>query len=151
MLKDSVGGKKHQEKQGDLTFLLITEQIITRIDKVEIMSPYKSDHGIITMELIISHEKRGPGSWKLNANLLKDKDLQLKIREELKLIKRTYALTPYEQDNLEINEMNIEYSIKPDIMWEVMLVQIRGIIIDFAKKMKRQEHIREKELIKQIT
>ena len=51
------------------------------------MSPYKSDHGIITMELIISHEKRGPGSWKLNANLLKDKDLQLKIREELKLIK----------------------------------------------------------------
>ena len=47
--------------------------------------------------------------------------------------------------------MDIEYSIKPDIMWEVMLVQIRGIIIDFAKTKKKQEHRREKELIKQIT
>ena len=52
---------------------------------------------------------------------------------------------------LEINGMNIEYSIKPDIMWEVMLVQLRGIIIDFAKKKKRQERVREKDLIKQIT
>ena len=68
--------EKTPRKAGRLDYFLITEQIITRIDKVEIMSPYKSDHGIITMELIISHEKRGPGSWKLNANLLKDKDLQ---------------------------------------------------------------------------
>ena len=111
------------------------------------MSPYKSDHGVITLEIIISQENRGPGSWKLNTDLLKDKDLQLKIKEELKLIKRTYALTPYEQNNLELNEINIEYSIKPDIMWELMLVQIRGIIIDFAKK----KHKREKEIIKQIT
>ena len=52
---------------------------------------------------------------------------------------------------LEINGMNIEYSIKPDIMWEVMLVQLRGIIINLAKKRKRQERVREKDLIKQIT
>ena len=68
--------KKTPRKAGRLDYFLETEQLITRIDNVEIMSPYKSDHGIITMELIISHEKRGPGSWKLNANLLKDKDLQ---------------------------------------------------------------------------
>ena len=100
--------------------------------------------------LIISEEKRGPGSWKLNTDLLKDKDLQTKIREELKLIKRTYALTPYEQNNLEVNEINIEYNIKADVMWEVMLVQIRGIIINFAKQKKKREMRREKELIKQI-
>ena len=52
---------------------------------------------------------------------------------------------------LEINGMNIEYSIKPDIMWEVMLVLLRGIIINLAKKRKRQERVREKDLIKQIT
>ena len=98
------------------------------------MSPYKADHGVIALEIIISQENRGPGSLKLNTDLLKDKDLQLKIEEELKLIKRTYALTLYEQNNLELNELNIEYLIKPDIMWELMLVQIRGSIIDFAKK-----------------
>ena len=113
------------------------------------MSPYKSDHGVIAMEIIISQEIRGPGNWKLNTELLKDKDLQTKIKEELKLIKRTYALTPYEQNNLEANELNIEYSIKPDIMWELMLVEIRGIIIAFAKK--KIEHRREKEIIKEIT
>ena len=110
------------------------------------MSPYKSDHGTIAMELKIRQEQRRPGSWKLNTNLLRDKDLQLRIRDEIKLIKRTYALKPYEQDNLEMNEVDIEYSIKPDIMWEVMLAQIRGIIIDFAKKRKK-EHQGEKELI----
>ena len=67
------------------------------------------------------------------------------------MIKRTHALTPYEQNNLELNEINIEYNIKPDIMWEVMLVQIRGLIIDFAKKKKKREIQREKELITQIT
>ena len=50
------------------------------------------------MEIIISNEKRGPGLWKLNSELLRDKNLQTKIKEEFKLIKRTYALTPYEQD-----------------------------------------------------
>ena len=35
-------------------------------------------------------------------------------------------------------------------MWEVMLTQIRGIIIDYAKKKKRKEKKREKELIKEI-
>ena len=35
-------------------------------------------------------------------------------------------------------------------MWEVMLVQIRGIIINFAKQKKKREMQREKELIKQI-
>ena len=115
------------------------------------MSPYKTDHGVISIEIIISQEPRGPGYCKLNTELLKEQDLQTQIREELKLIKRTYALTPYDQDNLEMNELNIEYLIKPDIMWEVMLVQIRGIILDFAKKKEKREHRREKEITKEIT
>ena len=142
--------EKTPRKAGRLDFFLVTEQLITRVGNVEIMSPYKSDHGTIMMELIISEEKRGPGSWKLNTELLKDKDLQTKIRDELKLIKRTYALTPYEKNNLEVNEQDIEYNIKADVMWEVMLVQIRGIIINFAKQKKKREMQREKELIKQI-
>ena len=142
--------KKTPRKAGRLDFFLVTEQLITRVGKAEIMSPYKSDHGTIMMELIISEEKRGPGSWKLNTDLLKDKDLQTKIREELKLIKRTYALTPYEQNNLEVYENDIEYNIKADVMWEGMLVQIRGIIINFAKQKKKREMRQEKELIKQI-
>ena len=130
--------KKTPRKAGRLDFFLVTEQLITRIGKVEIKSPYKSDHGTIVLELIISQEKKGLGSWKLNTDLIKDQELQQKIREELKLIKRTYALTPYEQINLEENEENIEYNIKPDTMWEVMLVQIRGVIIDFAKKKEKK-------------
>ena len=35
-------------------------------------------------------------------------------------------------------------------MWEVMLTQIRGVIIEFAKIKKRNENRREKDLIKQI-
>ena len=130
--------KKTPRKAGRLDYFLVSEQLTARTDKVEIMSPYKTDHGVISIEIIISQEPRGPGYRKLNTELLKEQDLQTQIREELKLIKRTYALTPYDQNNLEINELNIEYSIKPDIMWEVMLVQLRGIILDFAKKKKKK-------------
>ena len=35
-------------------------------------------------------------------------------------------------------------------MWEVMLTQLRGIIIEFAKTKRRNENRREKELIKQV-
>ena len=140
--------KKAPRKAGRLDFFLVSDQLTTRIGNTEILSPYKSDHGTISIELMISDEKKGLGSWKLNTYLLKDKELQDKIGEELKLIKRTYALTPNDQNNLEANEIEIEYSIKADIMWEVMLTQIRGIIIDYAKKKKRKEKKREKELIK---
>ena len=61
--------EKTPRKAGRLDLFLVTEQLITRIGKLEIMSPYKSDHGTITMELIISQEKRGLGSWKLNTDL----------------------------------------------------------------------------------
>ena len=35
--------------------------------------------------------------------------------------------------NSELIEEEIEYLINPEVMWEVMLTQIRGIIIEFAK------------------
>ena len=142
--------KKTPRKAGRLDFFLVSDQLTTRIGDTEILSPYKSDHGTISIEIILSEEKRGIGSWKLNTDLLKDTELQDKIREEIKLIKRTYALTPYNQINLEENELEIEYSIKADLLWEVMLTQIRGIIIDHAKKKKRKEKKREKELITEI-
>ena len=142
--------KKTPRKAGRLDFFLVSDQLTTRIGDTEILSPYKSDHRTISIEIIIGEEKRGIGSWKLNTDLLKDTELQDKIREEIKLIKRTYALTPYNQNNLEENELEIEYSIKADLLWEVMLTQIRGIIIDHAKKKKRKEKKREKELITEI-
>ena len=84
--------KKTPRQAGRLDYFLISEQLTSTVGKVDILSPYKS------------HEEMGPGLWKLNSELLKDKNLQTKIKEELKLIKRTYALTPYEQDNLELIE-----------------------------------------------
>ena len=136
--------KKTPRKAGRLDFFLVSDQLTTRIGDTEILSPYKSDHGTISIEIVLSEEKRGIGSWKLNTDLLKDAELQEKIREEIKLIKRTYALTPYNQLNLEENEIEIEYSIKADLLWEVMLTQIRGIIIDHAKKEKKERKKKRK-------
>ena len=51
------------------------------------MTPYRSDPGVITSELIISKEKRAPGMWILNAELLKDKELQQNIKVEIIFIK----------------------------------------------------------------
>ena len=45
-----------------------------------------------------------------------------------------YAITPYNQEILEINEENIEYTINAGLMWEVTLDQIREIIIFFSNE-----------------
>ena len=53
--------KNTPRKAGRLDYFLVTEQLISTVGKVEKPSPYKSDHGTIAMELIISKEQRGPG------------------------------------------------------------------------------------------
>ena len=42
--------------------------------------------------------------------------------------------TPYNQEILEINEENIEYTINAGLMWDVTLDQIREIIIIFSNE-----------------
>ena len=83
-----------------------------------------------------------------NQILIKKTRIYKNDKREIMLIKRTYALTPHAQDNIGMKEENIEYAIKPTLMWKVIMVQIRGITKDYAERRKSMENEKEHDIIK---
>ena len=79
------------------------------------------------LDLTISEHKIGPGLWKLNINLLQNKDLVDLIEKEVRLIKATYAATRYHPDYVELcPNKDIQLMINDSLFWETILVQLRG-------------------------
>ena len=105
------------------------------------------------MNLIVSNYKKGKGNWKLNNSLLKDHTLQKRIEGEIELIICTYACTPYSQEYVKKNYKNdkIEFIIEIDLFWEVLLAQVRHVLISFGAKKKRKRNKKECELIQEIS
>ena len=138
-------------KQARLDYFLISEELLTISNNFNIGNKYRSDHSIISFNLIISNDKRGPGIWKFNNDLLKNKDFVKMIKKEINQHKMTYAASPYNQDYIESISHGFEIMIDPSLYWETLLVTLRGEIIRFAKKLKRNASKKEKELEKEIT
>ena len=61
---------------------------------------YRSDHSVITLEFQFDDIKYGKSYWKLNNNLLTDKEYLDIINKHIKEIKRQYAkiVSEYDQE-----------------------------------------------------
>ena len=104
------------------------------------------------LDLTISEHKIGPGLWKLNINLLQNKDLVDLIEKEVRLIKATYAATSYHPDYVEsCPNKDIQLMINDSLFWETILVQLRGVLIKFAAAEKRKKNKLEQTLILKIS
>ena len=140
------------KKMARLDFFLISETLLALYADSHIKISYRSDHSPINLKLNISNHKRGAGNWKLNNSLLMDTELKMKIENEIELIMCTYACTPYSPNYVKNNykEIDMEFMIDIELLWEVLQAQLRFIIISYASKKKRLQDNRENELKKQI-
>ena len=138
-------------KQARLDYFLISEELLSITKNFKIGNKYRTDHSIISFELTISENKKGPGIWKFNNDLLKNKDFIKMVKKEINIHKRIYAATPYNPDYIETVSHGFETMIGPRLFWETLLVTLRGEIIRFAKKRKREARIREIELENKIS
>ena len=73
-------------KKARLDYLLVSESILTLTTDCKIMHRYRSDHAPVRITLNESKTDIGPRYWRLNTDLLKDKELSEKIKEEILLI-----------------------------------------------------------------
>ena len=110
----------------------------------EMHNAYRSDHNIIELSILKSTQERGKGLWKMNNALLENKDFVRMVKNEIDLVKATYALTIYsdefiKKDNGEL----LELMISDPLFLETLLCQLRGQIIKFSKKLKREEKSEE--------
>ena len=140
-------GTKKPYKRGRLDFFLISNDSLGMVPTSNIHSNYRSDHSMISLDLRLSNNQRGRGSWKFNNNLLKNKDSVKLIKDEIQNIKHVYALPVYRPEVVDIlDENQLELMISDSLFLDVMLCQLRGNIISFAKKISREKRREEKSL-----
>ena len=74
--------RKNPIKQARLDFFLISEELMTMVERVDIIPGYRTDHAIIKLELRVTEMERGKGVWRFNNSLLRD---QVYVKKKLKI------------------------------------------------------------------
>ena len=119
-------------KQSRLDFFLISEELTTFLSSSNIVPGYRTDHSLISLDLDLSTIKRGKGFWKFNNSLLKDPKYVKCIKDKILDVKRQYAATPYNMENIDqIPACELELNINDQLFLEVLLMEIRGETIRF--------------------
>ena len=120
------------------------------IHKCDVKTSYRSDHSIISLEIIQNRFTIGKGVWKFNNNLLKNKDYLKTINSVIDVEILKYAIPVYQLEFLQGNYQNISFTIDDDYFLEMLLLRMRRETIKFATFLKKKEFKTEKELIKDI-
>ena len=113
-----------------LDFILISEELVNIVQESKIGSCFLSDHSIVSLSIKMDSIKRGPGYWKLNCALLKE-------REYVDRIKTV------------IRECEIQYEgtdIDPILLWETIKMTIRSASLQYSAEKRKKEREKEKEL-----
>ena len=99
-----------------LDYWLMPESDLQLIEKVQIVPGFRTDHSIVKLSVNLDYYKRGPGTWKLNNSLLKDRDYVEGINKLL---------------DMELESMK-DYD--PKRKWELLKLSTRGSSLQFASK-----------------
>ena len=107
------------------------------------------DHSIIELKIQLNTFKRGPGTWKFNSNLLRNKNYVELINKTIDETLIEYAEPIYKPENhMPLNELKL--TIDDALFLDTILIKIRGKIIRFCGKEKRKQNEKEQKLIKDI-
>jgi len=102
----------------------------------------RSDHSPVSIALTFSNQTRGRGTWKFNNSLLHEWNFILKVKEDIKNV-----MLEYKTDHLvEIDNVDKEFTISNQLLWEIIKMKIRGSAISFSSFKNRQKDKKEKKL-----
>ena len=96
-----------------LDYLFVSEQLLQYVTKTKINPGFRSDHSIVEIQIAFEPHVKGPGYWKFNVALLRDKDYLDKINKRLDI------------------EMETEYQSYKD-KWEIIQLAVRNTTLQFA-------------------
>ena len=116
-----------------LDYFLIAKHLIQHAHNVETKTATTPDHKAIKLTLKLSQVTRGPGLWKFNNSLLKDKNYLTLITESYPIISEKYA-----------------YIVDKRLRWELIKMEIRSITISFAARKAKEFRKQESDLQKRL-
>jgi len=117
-----------------LDMFLVSDSIQGCIERSSIVPGFRTDHSLIIINCCFSEIDRGPGYWKLNCSLLHDE-------EYINMIKTV------------VNECHTQYeniNITPDLLWELLKMEIRRNSIHYSARKKRKQVAEQQTIEKEI-
>ena len=66
---------------GRLDFYLLSEELLSRVEKTSIMNGYRTDHSMVELRIRVSDFHTGSGFWKFNTSQLKDTTYINKVKK----------------------------------------------------------------------
>ena len=116
-----------------IDFFLIPKSLIASTKTADIKTAIAPDHKAIRLFLQFESKKKGPGLWKFNNSLLNDDTFVNLITSNYPIICRKYA-----------------YLTNLKLKWEMIKMEIRSLIIPYAKNKARNVRNLEKQLESRI-
>ena len=132
-------------QRGRLDFFLISEPLNLIARNVKILPGYRSDHSIVSMSLIFGEKQKKKTFWKFNNSLLSNPDYVNKVKETILNIKKQYAATPYNIDNISSIDNEIFQSVLNDqLFFDILLLEIRNTTLSFSSNLNKLTNQEEK-------
>ena len=142
---------KINPKYAKLDYFIESEDLFTAITNTNIETRWKSDQAPITINFSVNGEQRGRRTWKFNNSLLTHKVFKTLIKEEVREQKAIYAASPYNPDKVrDLPNKDFQIVISYRLFWETLLVTLRGKIITYSAKIKREAQKEEKTLLEKM-
>ena len=138
-------------QQSRLDYFLISENLLTNVKETDILYGYRTDHSLITVDLLITNESKRRTFWKFNSSLLRDHKYINIVKQTITEVKHQYAAFPYAQDFLEkIPPEDLHLTISDQLFLDVLIMKIREKTIYFSINKKRESDDKEEQLEKEI-
>ena len=68
-------------KQAILDYFLVSTDLTGPVESIETRACYRTDHSLVIMNMIVTHQERGRGFWKFNNSLLSDSEYVKLVKE----------------------------------------------------------------------
>ena len=109
-----------------IDYIFTTENLVFPIQSCSIINPVTSDHFALLLSCKTFMKHKGPGYWKLNAQLIENNDYCNGVKQKIKETKETYGNT-----------------LPHQVFWEILKINIKEYTINFSVQLA---HTNKKEL-----
>ena len=118
-----------------LDFFLVSQSLMCNVTHTDISAGFKTDHSMVTIQIALHTNPKGPGFWKLNTSFLSETEYINQIRATIEGVK---------------DEYQNDKSVNASLLWEMIKLKVREQTLRYAKTKKAKMLREEEELEKKI-
>ena len=118
-----------------LDFFLVSQSLMCNVTHTDISAGFKTDISMVTIQVALHTNSRGPRFWKLNTSFLSETEYVNQIKTTIEGVK---------------DEYQNEKSVNASLLWEMIKLKVREQSLRYAKTKKTKMLREEEELEKKI-